>query len=468
MTLLPVAAGSAAEPLYWELMDQRHMVASASSQSQVEIYAINFGIKHMLFDHYLRRDMTWFAVAGVVLVAAMWVYSTSFFITAISALNIFFALQISYFLYTFIGEISFFPFMNLLAIVILIGIGFDDIFIYCKVWTLAKLEKNVGTLEKIISDSLKHALLSMLVTSFTTAGAFFASLVSNITSLKCFSIFAGTAVIVNYILMITLIPAAMVIYEKWCSDCVGCSSAYKVTAKVPLCGYCMCNVPFKLYYSVTEWTRIIFEKLLPCIVVRVRYLWLLVFGGVAFFGMIVIFYHPGLRLPSSNEFQVFSLDHPFEVYDFIIKDEFWFEKAAGASNPTMPLTIIWGVNPIDNGNKYNPYSDVTLDYDVSFNVTSPEAQQWLVDFCRALRSTEMYQKSSGPQLTNCFIENFRQFMTRGCEGINGENYAPCCRVSAFPFEPSVFQQCIRVYRRTLANTPSMYFSNNQAGLRYVV
>ena len=74
------------------------------------------------------------------------------------------------------------------------------------------------------------------------------------------------------------------------------------------------------------------------------------------------------------------------------------------------LIIIYYHNNLycrDNGDALNPYSDVTLDYDVTFNVTSPEAQQWLLDFCRALRSTHMYQRSSGPQLTNCFIENFK-------------------------------------------------------------
>ena len=164
--------------------------------------------------------------------------------------------------------------------------------------------------------------------------------------------------------------------------------------------------------------------------------------------------------------QVFSLRHPFEVYDFRIKDEFWFEKAAGASNPTMPLTLVWGVKAADNSNKLDPHSQVTLEFDTTLNVTSSEAQQWLLDFCRALRSTEMYQTSSGPQLTNCFIEGFKRFMERGCEGLGGENYSPCCRTSKFPFEPSVFVQCIRVYRQGLAGTPSLYLSNNRAGLRY--
>ena len=105
---------------------------------------------------------------------------------------------------------------------------------------------------------------------------------------------------------------------------------------------------------------------------------------------------------------MFSLNHPFEVYDFYIKDEFWFEKAAGASNPTMPLTVVWGVNAVDNGNKLDPYSQVTLDFDTSLNVSSPESQQWLLDFCRALRSTEMYQTSSGPAVDQLFYRGLQE------------------------------------------------------------
>ncbi len=324
----------------------------------------------------------------------------------------------------------------------------------------------MGTLEKIISDSLRHALLSMLTTSATTAGAFYAGAVSDITALKCFAVFAGTAVLINYVMMVTLVPAAMVIYEKWCGECSGCSSAYRLTAKSRLCNYFMCQLPSKLYFSISEWSRILFEKILPCVVVRLRYFWLLVFWGAAVFGIVAVFYRPRLRLPSSNEFQVFSSDHPFEVYDFVIKDQFWFEKAAGASNPTLPLTIIWGVTPIDNGDKLNPYSEVTLEFDPTFNVSSPDSQQWLLEFCQVLRSYDLYQSTPGLQLTNCFIENFRRFMERGCEGVSGEDFSPCCRVSSFPFEPHIFQKCVKVYNLVLAQTRALYFSNSHAGLRY--
>ena len=66
------------------------------------------------------------------------------------------------------------------------GIGADDAFIFCKVWQCAKAEKNSGSLVKLVHDTLRHAMMSMFVTSLTTAAAFYASFVSSITAIGCF------------------------------------------------------------------------------------------------------------------------------------------------------------------------------------------------------------------------------------------------------------------------------------------
>lgn len=42
------------------------------------------------------------------------------------------------------------------------------------------------TLSNLVAETLKHAALSMFVTSFTTAAAFFASYASSITAVQCF------------------------------------------------------------------------------------------------------------------------------------------------------------------------------------------------------------------------------------------------------------------------------------------
>lgn len=460
MTFLPVAAGSASEQLFKDLEQESQMLGDT------ELVAVNFGIKHNLFDYYLMADTIWFSIAMGVILVLMWTYTASLFITAMTMVSILLSLLISYFLYTMVFSIKFYPFMNLLTIVILVGIGADDVFIYCKVWTLAKLEKNVGTLEKIISDTLRHASLSMFVSSLTTAAAFFANYVSRITALQCFAIYAGTTIIINFVLMVTWIPATIVAFEKWCSDCMICYSPDIYTPKRGFCFY-FCKIPYKAYYLVTDWTRIFFEKILPCLVVKPRFLWIFLCGSLGIAGMFMVFYKPRLKLPSSNEFQVFSMDHPFEVYDFKIKDQFWFEKAAGSNVATMPLTIVWGVKPVDNGNHLDPFSEGELVYDSSFNVASPAAQKWLLTFCADLRRTRMYQLLPGAQITNCFIESFKKFMEQDCEGIKpGERNEPCCRSNTFPYSEADFRHCMKLYQPLLSNTPSMYLSSLDAGLRY--
>ena len=457
MTLIPIAAGSATKEIYLNLKEEN------LQQGSTQIVAIHFGIKQHLFDQYLIKDSLWFSIAVVFVFVAIWLYTTSLFLTIMTVLCIFLALEISYFIYTIIFEIKFFPFMNLLTIVVMIGVGADDMFIFSKVWSLAKSEKNVGTLEKIISDALRHASLPMFVTSLTTAAAFYANYVTNITALECFAIYAGTTIVVNFVLMVTWLPAVFVIYEKWCTDCLMCYSPDIYSHR----GFYFytCRIPYRIYYRISDCSKIFFEKLLPCVVMKLRYVWLLLYGCLSIGGIVATFYHPKLKLPVSNEFQVFSADHPFEVYDLNIKDQFWFEKAAGVGTPTMPMTVVWGVDALDNGDHLNPYSEGNLQFDTGFDIADPESQQWLLKFCKRLRHTEMYQLSYGPQITNCFIEHFKRFMERRCQGVNA-NLTPCCESSPFPYSREVFIKCLRVYRPLLAHSRDLYFSTSLAGPRY--
>lgn len=86
-----------------------------------------------------------------------------------------------------------------------LGIGADDAFIFVKVWRccIAERTKSSGynfnstssfssnfshsdTISDLMGMTLKHAALSMLVTSITTSAAFYASFVSSITAVRCF------------------------------------------------------------------------------------------------------------------------------------------------------------------------------------------------------------------------------------------------------------------------------------------
>ena len=57
-----------------------------------------------------------------------------------------------------------------------------------------------------------------------------------------------------------------------------------------------------------------------------RYFWILVLGGLIICASAAVFYYPGLRLPDTEEFQLFSASHSFERYDLRFKRLFGFEK----------------------------------------------------------------------------------------------------------------------------------------------
>lgn len=87
------------------------------------------------------------------------------------------------------------------------GIGADDAFIFIKIWKCVLSDRvklsgvplqrpsnsfssettsQMDTLAYALGNTLKHAALSMLVTSITTAAAFYASFISSITAVRCF------------------------------------------------------------------------------------------------------------------------------------------------------------------------------------------------------------------------------------------------------------------------------------------
>lgn len=171
---------------------------------------MDMGLKNALFDEYLLSDGCLLAFGALFVIHCMWFYTSSLFVTLMTIVAILFSLGISYFLYTIIFKINFFPFMNLMAVIVIIGIGADDAFIFMKIWKctlsdhvkssgiplahssptclsdLAEKTQNKDALYNTLKYTLEHAAISMLVTSFTTAAAFYTSIFSSITAVRCF------------------------------------------------------------------------------------------------------------------------------------------------------------------------------------------------------------------------------------------------------------------------------------------
>ncbi|KAG7251030.1 hypothetical protein CRUP_000810, partial [Coryphaenoides rupestris] len=424
-----------------------------ASDGVTAVTGIEFGIKHSLFQDYLLTDTVYPAIAVVIVLVVMCVYTRSIFITLMTIIAIISSLSVSYFLYRVVLRFHFFPFMNLTALIILVGVGADDAFVLCDVWNYTRLDRPGAELSETVGVALQHAALSMFVTSFTTAAAFYANYVSNITAIRCFGVYAGTAILVNYILMVTWLPAVVVLHERYlpsvfpppCAAPPAQRGAPGGGGGVVLAAWLgACHAVQRCLAVVSEASRGFFEKVLPCVVIRLRYLWLLSFLALTVGGAYVVCVDPRMKLPSLElaEFQVFRSSHPFERYDADFKKLFMFERVQNGEDLHMPITIVWGVTPEDNGDPLDPKNKGRLVLDGAFDIASPASQLWLLNFCQKLRNQSFVFQSEEQDFTSCFMETFKQWMeNRDCEETSV--VYPCCSQSSFPYRREIFELCIK-------------------------
>ncbi|XP_052593841.1 protein dispatched homolog 1 isoform X3 [Peromyscus californicus insignis] len=326
-----------------------------SSDGITTVTGIEFGIKHSLFQDYLLMDTVYPAIAIVIVLLIMCVYTKSMFITLMTMFAIISSLIVSYFLYRVVFNFEFFPFMNLTALIILVGIGADDAFVLCDVWNYTKFDK----------------------------------------------------------------PRAETS-----------------------------------------------EAVLPCIVIRFRYLWLVWFLALMIGGAYIVCINPKMKLPSLelSEFQVFRSSHPFERYDAEFKKLFMFERVHHGEELHMPITVIWGVSPEDSGNPLNPKSKGKLTLDRTFNIASPASQAWILHFCQKLRNQTFFYQTDQQDFTSCFIETFKQWMEN--QDCDEPALYPCCSHCSFPYKQEVFELCIKKAIMELDRSTGYHLNNKTPGPRF--
>ena len=110
--------------------------------------------------------------------------------------------------------------------------------------------------------------------------------------------------------------------------------------------------------------------------------------------------------------------------------------------------------------------------DKDFDMSLQSSQRWLARFCSRLAKQPFYHDPLiGASsllgriplaLSNCFIENFREWMERPCrDTLTGEDHTPCCEASEFPFEPKIFDRLIpRQFNRLKILVPKFLLEEN--------
>jgi len=88
-----------------------------------EIIRVNcvLGDKDWTFKKYLVSDLQYVLMGSIVIFTINWAYTKSLCVTFISFTVLIMSLGISYFLYCAVFQIPFFPFMNMLVTIIVMG-----------------------------------------------------------------------------------------------------------------------------------------------------------------------------------------------------------------------------------------------------------------------------------------------------------------------------------------------------------
>ncbi|RWS26911.1 protein dispatched 1-like protein [Leptotrombidium deliense] len=312
-------------------------------------------------------------------------------------------------------------------------IGSDNAFIFLKYFT--QLDITVLPIQN--SVHFGRAVLSSFVASFTTAAAFFAAYSTKITAMKCFSIFSGTLVVCNFVYTIICLPAAI---------------------KLNYCSFQSAKIFTTLFQNVKKtYVKLIMMSTIPLIVIFVLI-------GTA--SAVFVFVWPKLRISNSEVFQLFEDKHLFERYDFIYKRQFnfWQSNYNSGDDYGIPVRIVFGLNPEDNGSHLNPRDRGSLVLDDNFNI-SRKAQQFTNELCAQFRNQSFYKPMLGPLLTNCFTETFRGWIeSRMCfDTVFMEPLYPCCRESKFPFNQDIIDKCLKKSVHLIFTGSRQYISSKWAG-----
>ncbi|XP_031628158.1 protein dispatched [Contarinia nasturtii] len=433
MLFLPIAKTTKILPYYYDI------VPAIENNEVISVVGIDMGLKNELFDDLLFSNGCWLIGLGAICVLkCILIYTNSILITISTVIANVLSVGVAYFVYQVVLQLPYFPFMNLLAIIVIVGIGADDCFIYVKEWRLSADEwdttakhlpkRSAKKLIFLVTNTMEHAAKSIFVTSLTTAHAFMASYSSPITAIQCFSIYAATVIMVNYVLMMTWLPATVIIVEEMNMQLCKCWQSYVDSI----------NVLIERFGNSME-------QAIIRVVKKFKFIFLVIFFIIGISSGVIVLYYPKLKPPDSQTFQLLNSHHHFELYDSKYRHWYRFEKSfTEAETFKLPIRFVWGIDAIDDGNHLIPSSKGSLHLQQKLNLSSIEAQQWMHHFCSTIKQQSFFQSNNVPGiLSSCYIENLIENMNKRCyDPMSNSSRAPCCEEEKFPYKPEVFERCL--------------------------
>ncbi|CAD5208934.1 unnamed protein product [Bursaphelenchus xylophilus] len=308
-----------------------------------------------------------------------------------------------------------FPLLNLIVFVLLISIGSDGAFLL-----FSSFPNSADSLDsESFRECLHHTISTMFLTQFSTVVPFFLNIFSAVLAFRCFGLFSGFTLIFNYIMLISFLPAVLILKRRHLD---------------PLTNKLIRPWKFIVYQiddTITDRTSYLLSTVLLNIILRARYLWLLLlFSLTATCGYVSV---TGLHLPQYNPLQLFIASDPNEFYDNNAERLFEFIEQKIA----LPLTIrlVWGVAVEDQSSFFDSHEISRLSINPDMELSTVDDMKGLAAFLLRLRTLYFIQHEH-----KFWPERFLDWSQR----IPCEPGGICCNVNNNLFTDRYLDHCMRV------------------------
>ena len=146
--------------------------------------------------------------------------------------------------------------------------------------------------------------------------------------------------------------------------------------------------------SLTRLNHSIFTVHIPRLIIKLRFVLIGFFFVLGVIGLVIVFYHPKLSPPKSRRYQFFQLSHPFERFEYQMRDQFLSYINEDKDNVTNPLLIfVFGVEEKDLVHPFYPDRKTGKEkfiYNDKIDFYDPNVLRWFDQFLRDLNRSELF------------------------------------------------------------------------------
>ena len=340
----------------------------------------------------------------------------SWFLAGVGFFEIFFSIPVAWFLFTVVFQIKYFSTLNTLALFIVAAIGADDIFIFMDAYKQSQYDLDILTdLETRMSFVFRKTGSAMMITSATTCAAFLCTLITPLSSIQSFGIFAACVILIDYLLVMSLFCTAVVIYHD----------RFESRARCGCC--CPCGIQNP---SVTENAKAriegnngneikrdrvsdFFRTKVSSFVQKPLNRLLLALIFIPWIG-ISIWQATKIEATKENE-QFLSEEHPLQKSITILDKEF----PTASDDLGMKTYFVWGLGLVDRSGVnrlLDPDNFGVPTFEAGFDFNN-ECQMQLLNFSDGLKADPRYKgiikRKNGVGQVYSFIEELAAFNVYG-------------------------------------------------------